>query len=59
MAIELTAAKIALIDILSNRILTYVTTLKSVPGMDQAQVDAETAKYEELSDAGMTELDTH
>lgn len=59
MAIELTAAKIALIDILTNRILTYATTLKSVPGMDQAQVDTETAKYEELSDSEMNELDGH
>ena len=59
MPLELTAAKIALIDILSNRIITYMTTLKTVPGMDQEQVDAETAKYEDLSDSGMDELDKH
>ncbi len=55
----LTMAHIALIDILSDRVITTMSTLKQVPGMTEEEVAAETKKWEDLSDAGMEELDGH
>lgn len=55
----LTTAHIALIDILSDRVITAMTTLKTVPGMTEEQVDAEIKKYEELKTAEMAKLDSH
>jgi len=55
----LTMAQIALMDIISDRIITYIGTMKTIPGMDPAQVAAETKKYEDLSDSEMDELNTH
>ena len=55
----LTAAHIALIDILSDRIITMMGTLKKVPSMTEEEVDAETKKWEDLSDQEMDELDSH
>lgn len=55
----LTTAHIALIDILTDRVITAMTTLKTVPGMTEEQVDAEIKKYEELKTAEMAKLDSH
>lgn len=46
----LTMAQIALIDIVSDRIITLVGTMKAVPGMTQEEVDAETAKWQTVAD---------
>lgn len=55
----ITMAQIALIDLISDRIITMVGTMKTVPGMNQEEVDAETAKWENLSDSEMDRLDNH
>lgn len=55
----LTAAHIALFDIVSDRIITMIGTMKTIPGMTEEEVKAETAKWEKLSDDEMDELDTH
>ncbi len=55
----LTTAHIALIDILSDRVITAMSTMKQVPGMTDEEVAAETAKWEELSDSEMDKLDGH
>ena len=55
----LTIAQIALIDILSDKVITTIAALKKVPGMTEEQVDAEIAKWETKSDAEMEKLDGH
>lgn len=55
----ITMAQIALFDLISDRIITLVGTMKSVPGMSPEQVDAERKKWEALSDSEMEELDSH
>ena len=55
----ITMAQIALIDLISDRIITMVGTMKTVPGMTDEQVMAETRKWEALSNSEMDELNTH
>lgn len=55
----ITMAQIALIDLISDRIITMVGTMKTVPGMTEEQVAEETKKWEALSDSEMDELDSH
>ena len=54
----MTPGQIALVDILSNRIITLISTLNAVPGMAQEQVDVATRQYEELKDREMAILDS-
>jgi len=55
----LTLAQVALIDILSDRIITMVGIMKTVPGMAEEEVDAEKKKWEDMSDSEMDRLDNH
>lgn len=55
----LTMAHIALLDILSDRIITMVGTMKTVPGMTEEEVDAEKKKWEDMSDSEMDRLNDH
>ena len=54
----MTPGQIALADILSNRIITIIGTLRQVPGMTQEQVDVATAQYEDLKDKEMAILES-
>lgn len=55
----LTLKHIALLDIISDRILTGITTWQRVPGMTDAEVDAEMMKWKALRKAEMVELEGH
>jgi len=55
----LTAAHVMLMDVLLDRIITASTTLKTVPGMTEEEVKAETAKWEKMSDSEMGRLEGH
>lgn len=46
----LTLAQIALIDILSDKLITIIGAINKVPGMTEDEVKAETAKWEQVSD---------
>ena len=52
----LTPSHVMLIDLLSDRVITAMTTIKKVPGMTEEEVDAETAKWEALSDIETDEI---
>ncbi len=54
----LTSGQVALFDIITNRIITLTSTLKTVPGMTQEQVDVATKQYEDLKDREMAILDS-
>lgn len=54
----LTLGQVALFDIITNRIITLTSTLKTVPGMTQEEVDVATRQYEELKDKEMAIMDS-
>ena len=54
----LTPGQVALFDIITNRIITLTSTLRTVPGMTQEEVDVATKQYEDLKDREMAILDS-
>jgi hypothetical protein len=56
---SLTLAHIALIDILSDKVITLISTLKRVPEMSEEEVDAETLKWEAKLDEEVEEMNKH
>ena len=56
---SLTLKQIALFDIISDRILTGVNAFRRVPGMTEAEVDAEMVKWKTIRKTEMEELDGH
>ena len=55
----MTPGQIALLDIGTNRLITLLSILKQVPGMNQEQVDATTEQFKALKDKEMAVLDSH
>ncbi len=52
----LTTSQVLLFDLLSDKVITIMGTMKKVPGMTEEEVDAETAKWEALSDVETDEI---
>ncbi len=55
----LTPEKVALISVLTDRLVTLLSVLKRVPGMTEEEVVAETQLWEDKRAEEMDELESH